>query len=82
MKVQNIIVNTSAGTINYETGEVNVTDFDPEDGTIGFIVIPESFDVQVQGNYLLQISTGDSTVRAIDKNDTASLNLFNVSRAS
>jgi len=78
----NIIVNTSAGTINYETGEVNVTDFDPEDGTIGFIVIPESFDVQVQGNYLLQISTGDSTVRAIDKNDTASLNLFNVSRAS
>ena len=77
-----VIVNTAGGTVNYETGEVNISDFDPEDGQIGIIAVPESFDVNVSGNYLLQISTGDSTVRAIDKDDTASLNLFNVSRAS
>ena len=79
---ENVIVNTAGGTVNYETGEVNISDFDPEDGQIGIIAVPESFDVNVAGNYLLQISTGDSTVRAIDKDDTASLNLFNVSRAS
>ena len=77
----NIIVNTTAGTVDYETGEVNISDFDPEDSKIGFIAIPDSFDVLTSGNYLLQISVGDSTVIAIDKNDKASLNLFNVSRA-
>ena len=77
----NIIVNTTAGTVDYETGEINVSDFDPEDGKIGFIAIPDSFDVLTAGNYLLQISVGDSTVTAIDKDDKASLNLFNVSRA-
>ena len=77
----NIIVNTTAGTVDYQTGEVNVSEFDPEDGKIGFIAIPDSFDVLTSGNYLLQISVGDSTVTAIDKDDTASLNLFNASRA-
>ena len=79
---EDVIVNTAGGTVNYETGEINISDFDPEDGQIGIIAVPESFDVNVSGNYLLQISTGDSTVRAIDKDDKASLNLFNVSRAS
>ena len=75
------IVNPEAGTINYQTGEVAISDFDPEDGNIGFIAIPESFDVNAIGNTLLQISVGDSTARAIDMNDIESLNSFNVSRA-
>lgn len=78
---QDIIVNTNAGTINYETGEVSVSDFDPEDGTIGFIAIPESFDINATDNYLLQIADGDSTARAIDKNDLEAQQRFNVSRA-
>lgn len=76
-----IIVNPEAGTINYDTGEVSISDFDPEDGDIGFIAIPESFDVNATGNTLIQISVGDSTARAIDMNDIESLNSFNVSRA-
>lgn len=74
------IVNPEAGKINYETGDVTISDFDPADGDIGFIAYPESFDINASGNSILQISVGDSSARAIDKNDIASLNSFNVSR--
>lgn len=76
-----VIVNANAGTVDYKTGEVSIIDFAAEDGGIGFIGVPESFDINASDNYLLQISLGDSTARAIDKNDIDALNRFNVSRA-
>ncbi len=76
-----IVVNSSAGSINYTTGEVEISDFDPQDGKIGIIVIPESFDVEAKDNYLLQMSIGDSTARAISQDDKEALATYNVSRA-
>jgi hypothetical protein len=78
---EKIIVNSSAGSINYLTGEVEISDFDPADGKIGLIAIPESFDVEAKDNYLLQMSVGDSTVRAISQDDKQALATYNVSRA-
>jgi len=78
---EKIVVNSSAGLINYTTGDVEISDFDPADGKIGFIAIPESFDIEAKDNYLLQMSVGDSTARAISKDDKEALASFNVSRA-
>lgn len=78
---QKITVEPNAGTINYETGEITIQDFDPTDTTIQFTVIPDSFDVQADNNIILQVATDDSIVDVLEKNETATIKNLNISRS-
>ena len=80
---EKVYINNQAGTINYETGEIELTQgFDPEDGTISITVIPESFDVTAENDTILRIATNDSRVEVVEKNETAVLRALNLSRSA
>lgn len=70
-----------SGTINYETGVVELQDFDPQDGKIIFTAIPDSFDVQATENIVLQTDTEGSSVDVLEKNETSIIKNLNLSRS-
>ena len=76
-----VLKNAAAGTINYETGAIDIEDFKTTDESITFTAIPDSFDITSSENYLLRISTSDSTVRAIDSTNTAAIAQLTRSRS-
>ena len=79
-----------AGIINYATGEITIfttnaatqTELRVEatDNTIKFIAVPDSFDVNAERNYLLEIATDDSIVNVISENDLATIEALNTTR--
>lgn len=80
---QKVYVTRSAGSINYDTGEIAITQrFDPMDGPINFTVVPESFDVLAENNTLLYIASEDSTVYVLDRNDTTSIRALDSTRSA
>lgn len=76
-----VTVNDRAGTIDYETGDIDIQDFDPADGQIQFTVVPDSFDVLASENTILQVSDEASLVDVVEKNDTATIKNINLSRS-
>lgn len=78
---EKITVEPNAGTINYETGDITLEDFDPVDTTINFTAVPDSFDVQANNNIILEIATDDSIVDVLEKNETATIKNLNISRS-
>lgn len=78
---EKITVEPNAGTINYETGDITLEDFDPVDTTINFTTVPDSFDVQANNNIILEIATDDSIVDVLEKNETATIKNLNISRS-
>lgn len=76
-----VLKNAAAGTINYETGAIDIEDFKTTDDSITFTAIPDSFDITSSENYLLRLSTSDSTVRAIDSTNTAAIAQLTRSRS-
>lgn len=78
---QKITVTPFAGTINYETGAIEINEFDPQDGVINFTAIPDSFDVIATNNTILQIATEDCLVDVIEKNDIQTIKNINSTRS-
>lgn len=78
---EKVTVTEIAGTINYETGEIDVQDFDPADGVIQFTAIPDSFDIVSNDNIILEIATDSSNVDVIEKNETSTIKNLNLSRS-
>jgi hypothetical protein len=78
---EKITVNDVAGYIDYETGKIDVLDFDPADGEIRFTAIPDSFDVEATENIVLEIATDDSNVDVIEKSETNTIKNLNLSRS-
>ena len=77
-----VYINYNAGRINYETGEIEfLYDVDPQDGAIGIFVVPDSIDVISAENTILQISTDDSLVEVIDKNEKDVIRNINLNRS-
>ena len=78
---QKITVTPFAGTIDYETGAIEINEFDPQDGVINFTAIPDSFDVIATNNTILQIATEDCLVDVIEKNDIQTIKNINSTRS-
>lgn len=78
---EKITVNPNAGTINYETGEINIQDFNPQNGVIKFTAIPDSFDIVANNNIVLDVAVDDSSVDVIEKNETSVIKNINLSRS-
>jgi len=79
---EKVYINDNAGTINYETGQVDLLiKIDAVDGVIEFFGIPDSFDVIADNNTIIRISTSTSLVKAIEKNNTSSQRTTNLSRS-
>jgi len=78
---EKITVVPYSGTINYETGVVELQDFNPQDGEIIFTAIPDSFDVQATENIVLQTDTEGSSVDVLEKNETSIIKNLNLSRS-
>ena len=76
-----VYANNKAGTIDYNTGEINIQDFDPSDGVIQFTVVPDSFDVQSANEYILRISLDSSVVNVVEKDNKDLIDLLNKSRS-
>ena len=78
---EKVTVEPNSGSIDYETGIVELQDFDPVDGTIDFTAIPDSFDVQATENIILQTDPDNSSVDVIEKNETSLIKNLNLSRS-
>ena len=76
-----VLRNAAAGTINYETGEIDIEDFVTSDDQITFTAIPDSFDITSSNNNLLRISSSDSTVRVIEVSNSAAIQQLSRSRS-
>ena len=76
-----VYANNKAGTIDYNTGEINIQDFDPTDGAIQFTVVPDSFDVQSANEYILRISLDSSVINVVEKDNKDLIDLLNKSRS-
>ena len=76
-----VTVEPNAGTIDYETGDITIQEFNPLDGQINFTVIPDSFDIQADNNIILQIATDDSFTEMLEKNETQTIKNLNISRS-
>lgn len=80
---QIVYVNDRAGTIDYSNGTIDITqEFRPNQGTLNFTLVPDSFDIIAENDTILRIATDDSTVTAIEKSDTATQRAFNNSRSA
>ena len=78
-----IIVNDHAGTVNYDTGQIEILiQFDPADSVLYFYAVPDSFDVISDKNTIIRIATAESVVKALEKNNTYSQRLINLSRST
>ena len=82
VETKKIYVAEQAGTINYETGEIEIlTQFSPDDGQIiSFTALPDSSDIHADKNSVLQIATDQSLVQMIEKNETALIKTLNLTR--
>lgn len=78
---EKITVTEFAGTVNYETGEIDIQDFDPANGIIQFTAIPDSFDIESSDNIILEIATDSSNIDVIEKNETSTIKNLNLSRS-
>ena len=79
---QKLYVDNTAGTINYDTGVVNISSaIFPQTG-VYFTVIPDGFDMVSQNNIILRIATDSSLVEAIEQNEKATIKSNNVSRSA
>lgn len=76
-----VYANNKAGTIDYGTGLIDIKDFDPQDGSINFTVVPDSFDVLSLNEYILRISLDSSLVNIVEKDNIELINLLNKSRS-
>ena len=76
-----ITVEPNAGTIDYETGDITIQEFDPVDGIINFTVIPDSFDILAGNNIILQVATDDSITEVLEKNQTETIKNLNITRS-
>lgn len=78
---EKVTVIAQAGTVNYETGEVEINEFDPADGVINFTATPDSFDVIASENTILEIAQEDCLIDVIEKNDIATIKNINLTRS-
>lgn len=78
---EKVTVIDQAGTINYETGEVEINEFDPADGVINFTATPDSFDVIASENTILEIAQEDCLIDVIEKNDISTIKNINLTRS-
>lgn len=78
---EKVTVTEFAGTVNYETGEIDIQDFDPANGVIQFTAIPDSFDIESSDNIILEIATDSSSIDVIEKNETSTIKNLNLSRS-
>jgi len=78
---EKITVEPYSGTIEYESGIVELQDFSPVDGEITFTAVPDSFDVQATENIILQTESEGSFVDVLEKNETAVIKNLNLSRS-
>ena len=78
---EKITVIDKAGTVDYDTGKIELNEFDPEDGVINFTAIPDSFDVLSSENTILQIAVEDCLVDIIEKNDISTIKNINLTRS-
>ena len=76
-----VTVDPTAGSINYNTGEIELQDFSPQDGEIRFTAIPDSFDVIATENTILQTAPDESSVDVIEKSEKAIIKNLNLSRS-
>lgn len=78
-----VYVDLSAGTINYSTGEIQfLYDYDfARDSTFEISVIPDSVDVIATNDMILEIDTENSSVTAVEINDTDILKTVNLTRS-
>ena len=76
-----ITVEPYSGTIDYETGIVELQDFNPIDGEISFTAVPDSFDVQATENIILQTESEGSFVDVLEKNEISVIKNLNLSRS-
>lgn len=76
-------VNEQAGTINYETGAIEILfAFAPDDGqTITFTAVPDSVDIEADRNTVLEISTDASSVEMVDKTNESLIKSLNLTRS-
>lgn len=77
--VDKISVNLNAGTINYATGLMTLTDFNPTafaDGgsTLKITAIPENQDILPLRNQVISIQDADITVNAVNDNTISLVN--------
>ena len=78
---EKVTVEPNAGTINYETGAIEINEFDPVDGVINFTAIPDSFDILASENTILQIAPEDCLVDVIEKNNVGTIKNINLTRS-
>ena len=78
---EKVTVEPNAGTINYETGAIEINEFDPVDGVINFTAIPDSFDILATENTILQIAPEDCLVDVIEKNNVGTIKNINLTRS-
>jgi len=80
---QKVYINERAGTIDYSNGTINITqEFRPNEGTLNFTLVPDSFDIIAENDTILRIATDDASVTAIERADTATQRAFNNSRSA
>tara|TARA_E500000318_G_scaffold4934_2_gene5044 strand:- start:19959 stop:21776 length:1818 start_codon:yes stop_codon:yes gene_type:complete len=77
--VDKVSVNLNAGTINYSTGLITLTDFNPTafaDGgsTLKITAIPENQDILPLRNQVVAIQDADITVNAVNDNTISLVN--------
>jgi len=76
-----VYVNTKAGRINYETGQVDfLYEFRPRDSVFTLIVIPDSVDIIATQDMILEIDGANSSVEAVEIDETDILKNINLSR--
>ena len=77
-----VYVNRKAGRINYDNGLVEfLYEFQPTVDKFTISVIPESVDVLAERSTILEIDTGNSSVTAIEVNDTSIIKSLNLTRS-
>lgn len=74
--------NTTAGTIDYETGLVNIVyDYFIEDSSVTFTAIPDSVDAVASQNTILTIDTSQSHVNVVDYREVDLIKKLNTNRS-
>ena len=70
---QKVIVNALAGTVNYDTGRIQINNFKPEsfDGqTLDIKVLPKNSDLQAKNNQIILINERDVNLSIFDLSTT------------
>lgn len=79
---QRIYKNATAGTIDYDTGLVNIVyDYFIEDSSVTFTAVPDSVDAIASQNIILTIDTSQSHVNVVDYNEVDLIKKLNTNRS-